>query len=114
MQDVYQKIRDVAATDNTTVLVTGESGTGKELVASAVHLGSARHNKPLIEIDCTAIPVALLESELFGHEKGSFTSVARPGHERRGPVDLGQPAAKPQATTAATEAPAATEDRRVA
>lgn len=77
MRSVYQKIREVAKTDNTTVLVTGESGTGKELVAGAVHALSQRSKKPLMQIDCTAIPVSLLESELFGHERGAFTGADR-------------------------------------
>jgi DNA-binding NtrC family response regulator len=77
MRDVYDKIGEVAKTDNTTVLVTGESGTGKELVARSIHSLSARRNKPLMQIDCTSIPLALLESELFGHERGAFTGADR-------------------------------------
>ncbi|MBW2278138.1 MAG: sigma-54-dependent Fis family transcriptional regulator, partial [Deltaproteobacteria bacterium] len=77
MRAVYEKIREVAKTDNTTVLVTGESGTGKELVARAIHSLSARGSKPLMQIDCTAIPITLLESELFGHERGAFTGADR-------------------------------------
>lgn len=77
MQAVYERIHDVAKTDNTTVLVTGESGTGKELVAKAVHNLSSRRKKPLMEINCTAIPLALMESELFGHERGAFTGADR-------------------------------------
>jgi DNA-binding NtrC family response regulator len=77
MRLVYDRIRDVAKTDNTTVLVTGESGTGKELVAQAIHDLSARGKKPLMQINCAAIPVALLESELFGHERGAFTGADR-------------------------------------
>jgi len=73
MQAVYERIREVAKTDNTTVLVTGESGTGKELVARAIHSLSSRSDRPLMQIDCTSIPLALLESELFGHERGAFT-----------------------------------------
>jgi transcriptional regulator with PAS, ATPase and Fis domain len=65
-------IENVGRVD-TTVLVTGESGTGKELVTEALHLESHRKNRPLIKVDCTAIPENLLESELFGHKKGSFT-----------------------------------------
>jgi two-component system, NtrC family, response regulator HydG len=72
MQTVYAMIENVGRVD-TTVLVTGESGTGKELVTEALHLESHRRNRPLVKVDCTAIPENLLESELFGHKKGSFT-----------------------------------------
>jgi len=72
MQTVYTMVENVGRVD-TTVLVTGESGTGKELVTEALHLESHRKNRPLIKVDCTAIPENLLESELFGHKKGSFT-----------------------------------------
>ena len=72
MQDVFSIIRKVSETDYP-VLVTGESGTGKEMVAHAIHHLSARCQKPLIIINCGAIPENLLESELFGHEKGAFT-----------------------------------------
>lgn len=72
MMDVFDRISAVAATD-VPVLILGESGTGKELVANAVHGMSERCDKPLIKINCAAIPENLFESELFGHEKGSFT-----------------------------------------
>jgi len=72
IREVLSLIRDVAATDST-VLVTGESGTGKELVAAAIHAGSRRRAKPYIRINCAAIPETLIESELFGHERGAFT-----------------------------------------
>jgi DNA-binding NtrC family response regulator len=72
MQDLYGKIRKVAPTDST-VLIQGESGTGKELVARALHNLSKRAKAPLISVNCAAIPETLIESELFGHEKGAFT-----------------------------------------
>ena len=71
MQDVFARVREVAATD-ATVLVRGEPGTGKELVARAVHALSRRSAVPLVAANCAAIPPALLESELFGHERGAF------------------------------------------
>src|SRR3954449_8709976 len=72
MARVRELIARVAPTD-ARVLVTGESGTGKELVASAIHLGSARRDRPFVRVNCAAIPRDLVESEMFGHEKGSFT-----------------------------------------
>ncbi len=72
MQDIYTKIEQVADS-RTTVLIAGESGTGKELVAKALHYNSGRRERPFIALNCAAIPETLIESELFGHEKGSFT-----------------------------------------
>jgi DNA-binding NtrC family response regulator len=73
MQEAYATAEQVAVGDNTSVLIEGESGTGKEYFANLVHRMSARHDKPFVEINCAAIPSELLESELFGHEKGAFT-----------------------------------------
>jgi Nif-specific regulatory protein len=72
MQDVYKVIERIAST-NVTVLVRGETGTGKELIAAAIHKRSQRANEPFVKINCAAITETLLESELFGHEKGAFT-----------------------------------------
>ncbi|MFH1083377.1 MAG: sigma-54 dependent transcriptional regulator [Pseudomonadota bacterium] len=83
MQDVYKAIGRVSPT-NATVLIRGESGTGKELVARAVYQHSTRANKPFIVINCVAIPENLLESELFGYEKGAFTGAS---HRRVGKIE---------------------------
>jgi DNA-binding NtrC family response regulator len=72
MQRVFNMIEKVSGTDST-VLVTGKSGTGKELVAKAIHFNSNRSTQPFITVNCGAIPETLIESELFGHKKGSFT-----------------------------------------
>jgi len=84
LQTVYDKIAKVAPTD-ATVFITGESGTGKELVAQAIVELSTRRHRPYVPIDCGAIPPALIESELFGHERGSFTGATqqRRGHFER-------------------------------
>jgi Nif-specific regulatory protein len=86
MKELYEKIMMVAATD-TTVLVTGESGTGKELIAEELHLGSARADGPLVKVNIASIPEALIESELFGHEKGSFTGAVS---RKKGKFELAQ------------------------
>ena len=83
MQEVFNRIRKVAPTD-TTVLIMGESGTGKELVARAVHEQSERRDGPIITVNCAAIPETLIETELFGHEKGAFTGAVT---ARRGMVE---------------------------
>ena len=75
MQEVYKAIGRVASTD-ATVLIRGESGTGKELVARAIYQHSLRADKPFLVINCVAIPETLLESELFGYEKGAFTGAS--------------------------------------
>ncbi len=86
MQEIFTTIRKVA-TNDVPVLITGESGTGKELVARAIHSKSARSSGPFIVINCGAIPENLLESELFGHEKGSFTGAHQ---TRQGKVEMAQ------------------------
>jgi DNA-binding NtrC family response regulator len=76
MQEIYELISDISNTDST-VLIQGESGTGKELIARAIHFNSHRKNKPFVVANCSAYSQNLLESELFGHEKGAFTGAIR-------------------------------------
>ena len=84
MQEVYAMIAQVADSP-ATVLIRGESGTGKELVAKAIHYASSRKNAPFIAVNCAALPENLIESELFGHEKGSFTGASA---KRKGRFEL--------------------------
>jgi Nif-specific regulatory protein len=86
MQEVYQAIAQVSPSD-TTVLLRGESGTGKELVAHAIHYASRRSAKPIVKVNCAALPEGVIESELFGHEKGAFTGALA---ARKGRFELAQ------------------------
>ena len=86
MQEVFSSIRKVATTE-VPVLIVGESGTGKELVAKAIHTNSSRRKCPFVVINCSAIPETLLESELFGHEKGAFTGAHI---QRKGRFEMAQ------------------------
>ncbi len=86
MEEVYRLIAQVSASD-TTVLLRGESGTGKELVAHAIHYASPRAAKPIIKVNCAALPEGVIESELFGHEKGAFTGAVS---SRKGRFELAQ------------------------
>jgi Nif-specific regulatory protein len=84
MQNVYDMIAQVASSD-TTVLIRGESGVGKELVAHSIHYNSLRATKPYVKVNCAALPETLIESELFGHEKGAFTGATT---QRKGRFEL--------------------------
>ncbi len=84
MHNVFDEIRSVANTD-ISVLIVGENGTGKELVANAIHYGSSRKDKPFIKVNCGAIAESVVESELFGHEKGAFTGAVR---DRKGMFEM--------------------------
>jgi two-component system nitrogen regulation response regulator GlnG len=88
MQEVAKAVGRVAATD-LTVLIRGESGTGKELIARAIHANSRRHQHPMVAVNCAAIPRELLESELFGHEKGAFTGAVAARRGRFEQADAG-------------------------
>jgi DNA-binding NtrC family response regulator len=85
MQKVYAIVDQVAGSDSTSVLIEGESGTGKELIAHLIHELSSRREKPMLEVNCAAIPRELLESELFGHEKGAFTDARQ---QKQGLLEL--------------------------
>lgn len=86
MDKVYRLIENVSKTDST-ILITGESGTGKELVARAIHLNSLRRSQPFVAVNCSAFVETLLESELFGHEKGAFTGAIQ---SKRGRFEMAQ------------------------
>jgi Nif-specific regulatory protein len=86
VRQMYEHMAQVAAT-NTTVLIRGESGTGKEMVAHAIHYNSPRANKPFVKVSCAALPDSLIESELFGYEKGAFTGAEQ---RRKGRFELAE------------------------
>ena len=86
MLELFDVIKDVAGSDSS-ILIVGETGTGKELVARAIHANSKRMGRPFVPINCGAIPESLMESEMFGHEKGSFTGAVRP---KKGLVEIAE------------------------
>jgi Nif-specific regulatory protein len=86
MREIYEQVTQVAGT-NTTVLIRGESGTGKELIAHAIHYSSLRAKKPFVKVSCAALPESLIDSELFGHEKGAFTGAEA---RRKGRFELAE------------------------
>jgi Nif-specific regulatory protein len=86
MKGVYELIAQVSTSD-TSVLLRGETGTGKELVAHAIHCASRRAAKPFVKVNCSALPEGMIESELFGHEKGGFTGAVA---ARKGRFELVQ------------------------
>src|SRR5262245_17161444 len=86
MRDIFAVVRRIARSD-VTVLIQGESGTGKELLARAIHTNSSRSDRPFVALNCGAIPDSLLESELFGHEKGAYTGAHI---QRKGKLELAE------------------------
>jgi Nif-specific regulatory protein len=99
IQQVYEQVAQVART-NTTVLIRGESGTGKEMIAHAIHYNSPRAKKPFIKVSCAALPESLIESELFGYEKGAFTGAQS---AKKGRFELAE-GARSSSTRSATSA----------
>jgi DNA-binding NtrC family response regulator len=87
MQEIFEKIKKIGESKANTILITGESGAGKELVARAIHACSYEEPRPFMEINCAAVPETLLESELFGHEKGAFTDAKT---RKKGLVELAE------------------------
>jgi DNA-binding NtrC family response regulator len=87
MLEIFEKIRKIGRSKANTILITGESGVGKELVARAIHAASYTERRPFLEINCASLPETLLESELFGHEKGAFTDAKT---RKKGLVELAE------------------------